>query len=135
MLIEASITAGIRPTSMILHTQPGKKWNKFDFLCIEAHQIVVNERCPQCGLPRWVCHNEDGDIGFRVVKDICYAKREIETVDESDQKQKKYKAPKGVMARPEPFRYSGEPIDGDVREAYYRREFERKVPDSEPNVA
>ena len=128
MLIEASITAGIRPTSMIMHTQPRGKWSEWDFLCIEAYQIVQNERCRQCGLPVWMCHNDDGDIGTKVVKDICYSTREVETKDEEASSKKGYKAPKGVKTRPEPYRYSGRPLDADVREDYYKREYERKYP-------
>lgn len=121
MLIEAAIEQGIRPTSLILRVQPRGKWNDFDFLCSEAYKTVVNERCAQCGLPRWMCHDASGDVGFKLVKDTCFATKEIETVAEKKEANKKYKAPKGVRIRPEPFRYSKRPLDMDFREAYYER--------------
>jgi hypothetical protein len=51
-------------------------------------------------------------------------------VDEKKSKKKGYKAPKGVRTRPEPFSYSNSPIDGDVRESYYRRLHESANPES-----
>ena len=136
MLIEASITAGIRPTSMILHTQPGKKWTDWDFLCIEAFQIAKNEQCPHCGMPVWVCRNEDGDFGFKVVTDTCFALRELEMVDESKTKNSNYKAPKGAKARPEAYRYSkAEVFTAEVRESYYKAQWDKSHPELEPNVS
>jgi hypothetical protein len=134
MLIEASITAGIRPTSMILHTQPNKRWDEFDFLCIEAHQIVLNERCGQCGLPRWICHNEDPDMGFKAIQDTCFAMKEIEILDERKSSNKDYKAPKGTKTRPEPYLYGGGEISGEHREAYYKVEWAKKNPESSLDV-
>ena len=128
-LIEASITAGIRPTSMILHTQPGKKWDEFDFLCLEAHQMVVDERCPQCGYPKWMCHDESGDIGFKPVLDTCFAVREVESHEADTMGKMSDKKKRGVKVRPEVFTYSGKPLDGDMREAYYRAEWLKANPE------
>ena len=135
MLIEASITAGIRPTAMILHTQPRKPWNDFDFLCIEAHEIVLRERCPQCQLPRWMCHNTDGDVGFEIEEDVCFAIRELETLDEEATKRRGDEpAENGMKMRPVPMRYSGKPLDSALREAFYKAEYERMHPEGKPNV-
>lgn len=128
MLIKAAIEQGIRPTSLILRVQPRGKWNKYDFLCSEAFAIVEREKCSQCGLPRWMCHNDDGDIGFHLVEDICYATKTVETDAEKKSKNKKYKAPKGTRIRPEPFRYSKRPIDMNLRDAYYQRQSEATTP-------
>jgi len=130
MLIEASITAGIRPTSMILHTQPRKRWDEFDFLCIEAHQIVLSERCAQCGYPRWLCHNEEENAGWKAVQDVCFATREVENknadkVDGLPEKQKR-----GMKLRVEPFRYDGKDADPDMRANYYKTEYEKANPES-----
>jgi len=130
MLIEAAIEQGIRPTSLILRVQPRGKWNDFDFLCSEAYKTVINERCGQCGLPRWMCHNDDGDIGFKLVKDVCYATKEVETDAEKKSKKPKYKAPKGERIRPEPFRYSKRMLDMDYREDYYARLAPAPIPES-----
>jgi len=136
MLIEASITAGIRPTSMILHTQPGKKWDEWDFLCIEAFQIARNETCQHCNMPMWICRNEDADIGFKVVEDTCFALREVEIEDEKNSNKNKYKAPKGTKARPEAVSYSkSELFTAEVREAYYKAEWEKSHPEPKPDVS
>lgn len=124
MLIEAAIEQGIRPTSLILRVQPRGKWNEFDFLCSEAYKMVISERCGQCGLPRWMCHNEDGDIGFKLVKDVCFATKEVETDEAKNSKKTNYKSPKGTRIRPEPFLYSGGVLDMDVREGYYKAKSE-----------
>lgn len=130
MLIDASITAGIRPMAMIMREQPTAPWDEFDFLCLEAHEIVLRERCGQCGLPRWICHNDDEDIQFKPVEETCFAKKELQQKDENDQKAPGYVAEKGVTLRPEPFTYSKTPFDGVMREAYYRGLHERANPES-----
>lgn len=93
---------------------------------------MQDERCSQCGLPRWICHNEDGDVSFKVIEDTCFAKRELEIVDENkSKKNKKYKPPKGTVARPEPFTFSGRALDGVFRDAYYEAEYEKRNPDND----
>lgn len=128
-LIETAIRQGLRPTTYLLRVQPGKPWSKWDFLCGEAYAGVIAERCPQCGLPRWLCHNEDGDIGMKIVKDTCFGIKELETVEEKKSNKKGYKAPKGEKSRPEPWSYSGKPFDGTTREAFYKNEWEKLHPD------
>ena len=58
---------------MILHKQPSKPWNKHDFLLLEAYQILEEERCGQCGLPKYICHSEDPEVRFRIEEDQCAA--------------------------------------------------------------
>lgn len=133
-MIEMALSVNARPTSGILQSRrPFGKWTAMDWACLEAYQMVQNERCAQCGGPKWICHNEDGDIGFKVVEDICFATKEIETQDEKKQnRNSNYKPPKGVRVRPEAFRYSGRPIDGDMREAYYEALSAKMNPESQP---
>lgn len=111
---------------MILHTQPNKPWTEYDFLLLEANQILEMEKCPQCGLPKWICHNDDGDLDFRVRKDVCYAMREVETSDRDDSSAKGYEKPPGTVARPEPYRPSGKTFDWSFREGFYRAEYEKQ---------
>lgn len=88
----------------------------------EAYEIMTNERCSQCGYPRWICHNDDGDIGFAIDEDTCFAKRETERVDAEKSKGKKdYKPPLGTVAQPRALRYSGGPLGIETREAYYEK--------------
>ena len=79
---------------------------------------------------RWSNDNDDSDIGFKVIEDVCYATKEVETVDEKKSNKKNYKAPKGVRTRPEPYMYSGGKLDGVVREAYYKAQYEKANPES-----
>jgi len=130
-LIETAKEWGIRPASLLLHSDPRGKWDEWDFLCVEAHKGVLNERCPHCGMPVWVCRNEDADIGFKIVEDTCFALRELETIDEAKSSKKNYKAPKGAKARPEAYRYSNsEVFTGEMREAYYKAKWEQDNPES-----
>lgn len=99
-------------------------------LIAEAYQILESERCSQCGYPRWICHNDDGDIGVDVTEDICYVKRELENVDREKTSQKGYVAPAGVKAAPKVHRFSGKPFDWKMREDYYLAEYKKRQPES-----
>ena len=101
---------------MLFQEQPDKKWRKHDFLLIEALQIMEQERCGQCGLPRWMCHDETGKVQFRIEEDLCIVKRDIEIKNEQDQESggKNH----GISLQPEPFYVNGgDPIS--TRDAYY----------------
>lgn len=104
---------------MILGTDTRKQWSADDLTIAEAYHIMQSERCQQCGLPKWICHNEDSDIYFKTVDDTCFATRELESIDESKRKNKKYSPPKGVRVRPEPHTFSKKPFDPEMREKYY----------------
>lgn len=75
--IKASITAGIRPTSMIFYEQPTDPWVKFDFMLIEAYQILQDETCPKCGHPVWLCRSSSNTVQFKVTPNVCYAERAL----------------------------------------------------------
>jgi hypothetical protein len=113
-----AIEAGIRPTSLILHTQPRKKWNEHDFLLLKAYKILQDERCSQCGLPRWICHNESSDIQIAVRDDLCYAKKEIEAKANPKAKAGEKKR-FGKTAYPSPYTISGKPLDWHFRDQHY----------------
>jgi hypothetical protein len=104
---------------MILQKQPSKPWDKYDFLLLEAYQILEEERCPQCGLPQWICHNEDEDIQIELRDDTCFVKRTEQEADAINAKITNYKTPLGTVVQPHPKTYSGKALDWRVREQYY----------------
>jgi hypothetical protein len=103
---------------MIMGTQPRDDWDEYDFLLIEAHQILLSELCSQCGLPRWICHNEDSDVRIELTDDTCFVQREIDSQKEQMQKND-VKPEHGTVWRPEVSTWSGASLDFRVREAYY----------------
>ncbi|MET4703109.1 hypothetical protein [Frigoribacterium sp. UYMn621] len=116
---------------MILHTQPRKAWNAYDFLLLEAFAIYEAEKCSQCGYPVWICHNEDEAyrIEFDLVDDVCYAKREIDMVNEANSQSKTYKAPAGIQQRPVAKSWTGLPLDDAMRTAYYETKYPSVISD------
>lgn len=117
-LIKASITAGIRPTSMILHTQPSGKWNDLDFLIMEAYEIYKSEMCPECGYPIYVCHNDSNDIKFRLAEVTCYGKAAVDKRNKANSKKKGFEPPAGTTLRPEPYSKTGADLTS-YREQFY----------------
>ena len=71
--MEVSRAHNIRPSALILGKDSKKAWGKWDFLLAKAYQRFKNEICPQCGLPKYICHNEDNRIQFKVGRDECVA--------------------------------------------------------------
>lgn len=114
-LIKASLTAHVRPTTMILGEDNRKRWSDLDVLIMQAYQILEDERCGQCGLPRWICHNEDPKLQVRVLEDYCFVRAEIEQRDE-DTKEK----PKGTVLYPEMYHRDNLPLH-KLRESYYEQ--------------
>lgn len=111
---------------MILHTQPSKPWNKHDFLILEAYQILEDERCGQCGLPRYICHSEDNEVRFRIEEDTCAAMVDKEAYEEQKRgSNSDYKPPLGTRLHPVPYMNDGTDFTR-LREPYYRAEAERQ---------
>lgn len=92
--IQASITAAIRPTSMIFQEQPTEPWTKYDFLFLEAYQIIKNETCPKCGHPIWLCRSDSNTFDWEVRDYVCAADRALRA--------KEYKRTNGKTAKPSP---------------------------------
>lgn len=86
--IKAAITAGIKPTSMIFHTQPDEDWVRFDFMLLEAYQSLQDETCPKCGHPIWLCRSQSADIYFDVQDDYCQADRALKEHEAKSNKSK-----------------------------------------------
>lgn len=90
--MKASIAHGIRPSALILGKDSGRPWGKWDVLLAKAYQRFLNELCPQCGLPKYICHNSDNRIQFRVKTDACESSAAAEREQErlTDAKTKTY---------------------------------------------
>ncbi|CAB4148706.1 hypothetical protein UFOVP536_19 [uncultured Caudovirales phage] len=81
--LRAAVENNIRPCAMFFHEQPSDPWTKFDFMLLEAYQILKDETCNDCGNPIWICHNEfANNVGFKVKSTVCYAKAELEKHNE-----------------------------------------------------
>lgn len=80
--IKTSITAGIRPTSMIFHEQPTAPWVAFDFILLEAYQRLQDEICPKCGHPVWLCRSSSTDVNFEVQTAYCFAERALKEAED-----------------------------------------------------
>lgn len=66
---------------MVFREQPVGMWTDMDFKLLEAYQITLNERCPQCGNPVWLCHSTSDDISWHLEKSVCHATREKEKIE------------------------------------------------------
>lgn len=123
-LVKQAIEAKLRPTTLILHSQPDEPWSEHDFNLLEAIGTLEAERCHQCGLPRYICHNDDADLDFRVLEDDCRAIVAKDAYEEGERAAggENYKPPVGTTLRPEPYLISG----GDpatLRNSYYENEY------------
>lgn len=61
---------------MLFHEQPTDPWNAYDFKLLEAYQILMDETCPQCGNPVWLCRSDSPNVGFRAYETVCHATKE-----------------------------------------------------------
>jgi hypothetical protein len=120
---------------MILGTDNRDRWSKWDILLAQAYQILEDERCPQCGLPRYICQNDDRDIDFRVETEQCAAMEKKESFEQREQEKRDKKkgrngespkAPSGVIVKPQPYTYSGVGLH-TFRDSYYEREAQKRA--------
>ena len=107
--------------------QPTEPWEEYDFLLHEAYAILESERCHQCGMPQYICHNDDPNVEFDMVEDSCKATERKDQYEEAERLAggEKYKIPAGTTIRPNAFLVDG----GDpasVRDAYYKAEWDKK---------
>lgn len=118
--MKASIAHGIRPTALILGKDSGKSWSRYDIVFAKAYQRFLNELCQQCGGPRYLCHNDDNRIQYRIAYDECaataVAEREQERISKGTAKMH------GSQVYAEPFLTQDAIDDGmqfsDFREGY-----------------
>jgi hypothetical protein len=117
--IKASILAGIRPSAMIFHEQPMDSWNKFDFLLLEAYQMLEDETCNECGSPIWICRNEEAaNVGFKVKIAKCFAKAELDRWHEQQEKKKSKQKNHGEYPYAVAYTYDDGPMP--TRMEYYK---------------
>jgi hypothetical protein len=112
--------------TMITGANSKKPWNKWDRLLMEAYQILEDERCPQCGYPRYICNNESNELVITLGQDHCAIKARIDRKNDQDSSREGYKAPFGVVVHPEVYStVTGAELAG-YREPYYRAEVAKR---------
>lgn len=62
---------------MVFQEQPNEPWGRFDFLLIEAYQMLQDELCPKCGHPIWLCRSSSNKVDFSVEEAYCAAERTL----------------------------------------------------------
>lgn len=116
---------------MLLGADNRKRWSKLDVLVMQAYQIVEEERCSQCGLPRYLCHSDDPRLQVRIKEDSCYAKQEVDKYEEG-----RKEGSKSGSAYPEFYTTDGTPLT-DFRALYYKQLSDERAEalgeDSSPN--
>ncbi len=104
---------------MLFHEQPSEEWNEFDFLLLEAYQMLQDEICTDCGNPIWICHNEEAaNVGFKVKTTKCFAKAELERWQEKEDKKKTKR--KAYGERPYIVAYTYDGSEMPTRSDYYQ---------------
>jgi|AntAceMinimDraft_7_1070363.scaffolds.fasta_scaffold01931_6 hypothetical protein len=103
---------------MLFHEQPNEPWNEFDFLLVEAMQILQDETCNQCGNPIWICRNEEANnVGFKIKKSKCFAQAELDKHREKEEKKKTSKKAYGETDYASAYTYDG--TEFPSRQSYY----------------
>lgn len=103
---------------MLFHEQPTDPWTDFDFMLVEALQILEDETCSECGNPIWVCRNDEAqNVGFKIKITRCYAKAELDKWREKQDK-KKSKPVHGELPYIVSFTYDEGPMPS--RASYYK---------------
>jgi hypothetical protein len=106
--LRAAIENKIRPSAMLFHEQPDLPWTKFDFLLLEAYQMLQDETCSMCGSPIWICRNESAaNVGFKIKTATCFAKVELDKHQEREEKKNKKKKKYGEQEYIIPYTYDG----------------------------
>jgi len=104
---------------MLFHEQPTEPWNEFDFMLVEAMQILEDETCTECGNPIWVCRNDEAsNVGFKIKTTVCYAKAELDRWREAEDKKKNKAKKHGQMPYIVAYTYDDGPFP--TREEYYK---------------
>jgi hypothetical protein len=104
---------------MLFYEQPNEPWTDFDFMLLEAYQILQDEICNECGNPIWICHNEEAaNVGFKVKTTKCFAKAELERWQEKEDKKKVKR--KAYGERPYVVAYTYDGSEMPSRMDYYQ---------------
>lgn len=109
---------------MLFHEQPTDPWTKFDFLLLEAYQILKDETCGHCGNPIWICRNEfASNVGFKIKVSKCFAKAELDKHHEQQEKSKHKKKTYGETDYAVAYTYDNS--DMPTRISYYKAMIEQ----------
>jgi hypothetical protein len=76
--VETAYKQGLPPTSFLGDKDPSEGWSREDKKLAMAYTILQREVCSQCGQPLWICRSGNNQLVFKVRKDVCYSKAEIE---------------------------------------------------------
>lgn len=129
-LIEASVKFGVRPSAFILGKDSRKPWGKWDILLAEAYQILQDERCGHCGLPRYICHNTSERIQFRIAEDECVVVEKKNSWMKSWESKKENKDKPAPQLRHEAFTVDDSDLS-DFRQPYYEDLLAKRNPTPE----
>lgn len=111
---------------MVIGADSRKKWDDLDILIMSAYQVIKDEECGQCGMPRWLCHNSDPKLQVRVKYDECVAKRAIDDARESRKDSDKDPG----VAYPEFYDLDERPLES-FRDLYYEQLAEEAAEEEE----
>nr|DAW17423.1 MAG TPA: hypothetical protein [Caudoviricetes sp.] len=96
---------------MLFREQPNLPWTEFDFLLVEAWQMLQDETCSQCGNPIWICRNDSAsNVGFKVKTSVCYATAELDKWREKEDKRKVKRKAYGESPYVIPYTYDDSPL-------------------------
>lgn len=105
---------------MIFHEQPTAQWTRFDFMLLEAYQMLQDETCNQCGNPIWLCRSTDRNLQFKMEKSTCYAVRaEEQWMKRKRTTKKEWEPDPGDTWFPVPYTVDDSPLP--TRFDYYRQ--------------
>ena len=89
-----------------------------------AYQVLQDEKCGQCGMPVYICHNESQDVEFNFRSDVCSATAKVEKGKERLEQKKNYKSKPGEQHYAEWFSPTNKP-QWEIRDSYYEAEEKR----------
>lgn len=79
LAVRSALEWHIPPTTLIVaQKQPTDPWTMADKKLAVAFTILQRETCKECGQPLWICRSSNKNLLFKVRKDTCYSKRELE---------------------------------------------------------
>lgn len=79
-----SVEQGQRPTAALLYLKnPHKGWTRLDYMLQQAYMTMDREICPMCKNAIWLCHSTNAMIDFEIKTLTCYAKADLDVVEES----------------------------------------------------
>lgn len=135
--MKASIAHGWRPSVVVLgQDSKSTKITRTDISLARAYQRFLNEICQQCGGPKYLCHNDDNRIQYKLERDECAATQMVEAEQARLSKDKNYKG-YGIRVYATPFLTEDAVADGmefsDFRKPYLvqRAKAQGLIPDED----